>query len=143
VGWNLLRFVLRIARVSGKPVDVLEGGEEALEASGLDRLSQMIVEAGFAGLLPILFARIAGQSNYQGRFHSIQPPQAASELITVHLREANIDQGDFGSKCRCQFERRGTVMGKCDSVAPIFRGFGHSISSVGVVIDDEDAMAVG
>ncbi len=143
MGWNLFRLCFESREYQVSRSTSSRVARRRLRASGLDRLSQMIVEAGFAGLLPILFARIAGQSNYQGRFHSIQPPQAASELITVHLREANIDQGDFGSKCRCKFERRGTVMGNCDSVAPIFRGFGHSISSVGVVIYDEDAMAVG
>jgi hypothetical protein len=100
VGWNLLRFVLRIAGASGKPVEVFEGGEEALEASGLYGLGEVIVEAGVAGLLPILFARIAGKSNYQRRSHPIQLPQAPSELLTVHLREANIDQSNVGSKGR-------------------------------------------
>src|SRR5205814_9506950 len=68
---------------------------------------------------------------------------AAGQLVAVHHREADVDEGHVGVEGGGGLEGGGAVVGDGGEVAAGDQALGEGVGRVAVVVDDEDPAGVG
>jgi hypothetical protein len=130
-----LEWVIEQERRSGAVGRAVDGGFEAVE---VDRLGQVVDEAGLAALAPVFLAAEAAHCNAE---HGAAGAKLAHQVQAVTVGELDIGkeeiEGDLG------FIERGTgcrnTVGSDDVVASLAQDGGEVPQSVCIVFNHQDA----
>src|SRR4051812_35547852 len=76
----------------------------------VDGFREVMVEAGRGGALLVLGTSPAGNGDEHDLRASIQRPQARAELVTIHPRHSQIDEGDVRVKPFCNTKTFNTIV---------------------------------
>jgi hypothetical protein len=62
----------------------------------VEGFDEVVIESGLLGTPPILILIVPRYRNNAGVLAALFPSQPAGALITVHAREADVEQDEFG-----------------------------------------------
>src|SRR5436189_6419205 len=112
--------------------------EELFELEGVDRLGHVVVKAGVPREAPMPILSVAGE-RYEDR---VPEPdlftEAPSDLKTIHLRHADVEQDNLGTVGGGDLERRPSVVRRRDIVTEVAHELRERLGGVAIVINDQD-----
>ena len=98
-----------------------------------------MVEACTARLVPVVGLPVTRQRHEPGGAATIARAQPPRHLVTVHLRQAYVDERDVGLQALGRFERRTRAIRRRDLVPFELEQQRERVGRVGAVVDDENA----
>ena len=120
---------------SGAPGAV--ASEQFVQALGVHRLDQVVVEARLAGAAQVVLLAVAGQGHQQGPIRALQLPEPPGHLVAVHARQPDVEEDHVGRVGDRRLERGRAVVGELGLVAAGPEQPGQEPGPVDVVVHDE------
>ena len=121
--------------LSGKNVRCCEQLAKPRPADGLD---QVVVEPGVPRACQVLLLAVSREGDQHGPGPSEPLAELAGHLVTVHAREADVQQDHVEAVNRGRLDGRGTVVGDGYLVAPEPENLGEALRRVLTIVHDEE-----
>ena len=116
----------------------LRAAEELLERVGVDRLHEVVVEAGFLCLIAVLLLTVTGESDQQPAAEAFLA-QLGRDREAVHAGKADVEEDDLGTIVAGGGHRVVPVVGQTDVVPPDRQELAEGLRGIDAVVDHEDA----
>ena len=100
---------------------VADVGDHAFDHAQIDRLDQVVVEAGLLRAQLVARLAVAGDRHQPDPRQPRLVPDAAGQLVAVHQRQPDVEQRDVGGERLQLCQRLRPVVGDLDRVAEIDR----------------------
>src|SRR5450830_663701 len=126
---------------AGAAVGVAGAGDGALQFVDVDRLGEVLVEAGVEGFLAVPFLAVAGQGQHGAP--KTLAAHRAPQFKTVDVGQADVEDGHVRLHFLQQDHGGLAVVGGAHLVAQQRQDLGGGVGGVDVVVDDHDAPSGG
>jgi hypothetical protein len=113
--------------------------EETQQRLVVDGLGQVVVKACLSREVAVPLLPIAGQGDETRLGHARELSHLFANLISTHVRQADIEQDDLRYERRRCFERASTVERHADLMSGHAKQLRQSVRRVLAVIDDQDS----
>src|SRR6185436_10663086 len=119
-------------------------GEGLAEDVDVDRLGEVAVKAGFAGLALVLLSAVGGDRGDEDRVTAVGgAADLAGHLVAVHARQAEVEEDHVGHLAGHRFEGRRAGRDQGGLVPPDVEERSHHLEALGIVLHHKDAQVVG
>ena len=112
-----------------------------MQRAGLDRLDDVVIEAGLVRAAAILVLAPAGQGDDGGPLQAGLAAEPAADLVAVHAGHADIEQDELGAEVDRLAQGGRPVVGHADLLPGQLQQHAQAHGRVNVVVHDQYAVA--
>src|SRR5262245_4781288 len=112
--------------------------EDLDQRADVNRLHEVVIEAGRPGPLPVPLLAPPRLGNEQHCLELRVLPDALGELVAVHLRQPDVDECHVGCELRGDEQGLFAVEGDAGLVPHEFEHLAEAVCLIGIVVDDQD-----
>src|SRR5215217_4000749 len=116
---------------------------ELLDGGKVDRFDEVLLEPGSPRPHAIGLLAVARESHEPDLLEPRNLTQAFRQLVAVHDRQANVDEGDVGNERLGETQGCGRIVCHLRLEPLVLEGARQHLGGILVVIDDEDAPRTG